>query len=751
MIDEFFDFPGLKRGDASNLSVPRTKALLSAIERDRTFRLVEVLLFEDSSRVLIECLIVTAELHGVPDGNPAGIRFRERLSIAVSSDEKCLPEVWAMRKDFPRLQHQNGVRPGMPKSLCLYFEPPSAVLRTWTPQKYLARIHWWMNQSAEGTLHQADQPLDAIFFSTKYELLLPWNFDSSKSLGGNVIEIGPERSDGGITFRVAKDRDRGANRRTLSAIELHLPEVHHGPVEAQPETLGDLEVVLQERGFDLLSALKQKLQHEIASQPTNSIDLASDDDWSALCLYVPIVRKEGEPAEALLQRAFLLKMGRLALGIRIQALIQFEKKVMSDHLGTLDNGPTATWRAEPILGLELLRGNTKIAARKQSGVDDEGPAGVLLGAGSLGDVILQTWVREGWGSWTAIDKDHLRPHNLSRHGAHHGLLGVPKALAASLRAQDATNGANPVKYVTDDVLKDEAAAVREASREASLVIDVTTTLDYPRLAGTIEALPRHISTFITPDGKSAVLLAEDKSRSTTLLSLEAQYYRKVMETDWGATHLSGNLGKFWSGASCRDISLVLPYSRIVAHGGNLTEQIRSVAGNHAASIQIWVRDSQSGVIQRFSAPVAKQLTVQRGKYQVIFDEGLIEKLRRERSESAPNETGGIILGYVDLNINAIVIADGLSAPPDSTFSPTSFVRGKEGVLESVQEASRRTAGVVGYIGEWHCHPPGHTAEPSGTDITQLHMTSLGMAQEGLPALTLIIGKSDISVLVGEIS
>jgi len=103
------------------------------------------------------------------------------------------------------------------------------------------------------------------------------------------------------------------------------------------------------------------------------------------------------------------------------------------------------------------------------------------------------------------------------------------------------------------------------------------------------------------------------------------------------------------------------------------------------------------------------------------------------------ETGGILLGYHDQNIKATVIVEVMPAPADSQSSPAHFKRGVQGVLEAVQEAMRRTAGVVGYIGEWHSHPPGHGADPSPDDLYQLAYLALGMSHEGLPAVSIIVG------------
>ena len=76
------------------------------------------------------------------------------------------------------------------------------------------------------------------------------------------------------------------------------------------------------------------------------------------------------------------------------------------------------------------------------------------------------------------------------------------------------------------------------------------------------------------------------------------------------------------------------------------------------------------------------------------------------------------------------------------------VGGIAGLAEMVAEASRRTAGIVGYIGEWHSHPPGHSAAPSHDDLIQLVHLALGMSDDGLPAVQLIVGEHDLRVLQG---
>ena len=104
----------------------------------------------------------------------------------------------------------------------------------------------------------------------------------------------------------------------------------------------------------------------------------------------------------------------------------------------------------------------------------------------------------------------------------------------------------------------------------------------------------------------------------------------------------------------------------------------------------------------------------------------------------------------DFNINAVVVVDALPAPRDSKASSGSFERGLDGVTEASIEAGRRTAGIVGYIGEWHSHPEGYSTAPSGDDKYQLAYLTLGLSLEGLAAVMLIVGDGELCALQGSI-
>jgi len=121
-----------------------------------------------------------------------------------------------------------------------------------------------------------------------------------------------------------------------------------------------------------------------------------------------------------------------------------------------------------------------------------------------------------------------------------------------------------------------------------------------------------------------------------------------------------------------------------------------------------------------------------------------------RSENLPSETGGVLVGYHDFNVNSVVIVDALSAPKDSESSATSFKRGVDSLSKKVSDIRERTAGIVDYIGEWHSHPDGCSSMPSDHDLFQLAALAEKMKLDGLPAYSLIVGESDIRILKGSL-
>lgn len=736
---------------AGEFSIARARALVEAVGAHRDFSIVQLLRLLNTAEGALEVIVIDVECDGVPPKNPAGIEYCERLALCVPEDPKALVEVLALRTSFPVLIHQNnGTRVG-PASLCLYFEPATTVSRAWTPQRFLRRIQWWLEQSARGELHPADQPVEHLFFASKYELVLPWNIDQLRRDGAChlIVARGPERPNAGLTcFLRPIPKGHKSDTGTAAHIELNLPPIIQGFVERDPTTLGELSDLLATKGVDLLAPLKAALSDGIGDV---GVPVETPETFVVITLTIPIRRAANEAPDRTVYRAFLIQTGAHKLGLSTGALFICEKRYYRDLVGAaLGAEPATAWRDEQVFPMEVLQANDDAAFRKQSSVDDEGPTASLVGAGSLGSALLNLWGRSGWGRWTVIDKDHVKPHNLVRHVAFSQHIGEFKTdVVAELHA-GAVDGATTITPIAGDACDLANASVKEALIDSQLVVDASAALDYPRLASCTDGLPRHMSVFVTPNGNGAVMMAEDASRSMRLRTLEAQYYRAVIREAWGEHHLDGNLSAFWSGASCRDISVALPYSRITVHASTLAEQIMAFARSGHAAIRVWQRSPDNGSVEVHDVPACSERRLEFDGLTVYIDAGLEAHLMALRATSLPNETGGLLLGYHDFNVNAIVVVDVLPSPPDSNATPGSFERGVSGLPELVKAASSRTAGIVGYIGEWHSHPRGYSARPSRDDIVQLAEITMGMHEDGLPALQLIVGEADIQLSQGAV-
>ena len=727
------------------LGSKRSAEIYAAINKNEEYQLLEMrrVRWSDAG---FDVFLVEKKTHGVPPKNRYGIKFIERLAILVGDDPTKLPHVWAMREEFPRLVHQHQMLKGSPASLCLYFEPNSAVLRTWTAGKFLRRISWWLERNAKGNLHAADQPLDDLFFSSGTELILPWHHKQSRLAGykPTVVRSGT-RGEDSFTLRVTYSKE--ALERSVidtALIEIELPALTAGAVEFAPSRLGELQELLALRGGDLLAALNQHFDELLDEHGARK---GTKDAATVVLVHMPLKRGEDGRIEKFHSRGFFSAVNILDMGAALGALFELDGTYYR-ATGLIQADPSTAWQQIAVKMLDVLRENDTQAARAQSGLTSEGPVATLVGAGSLGSAMFNLFGRSGWGTWLVMDPDHVKPHNLSRHTAYRQHVGMSKAAVVAELNDAAMGGASTVSALVADATSN-TSEIRELLTGRELILDASASLEYPRYASSDKSFSRHASVFVTPSAYSAVAMVEDGSREIGLRTLESQYYRAIITSDWGANHLEGG-PTFWSGASCRDISMVMPYSRIMLQASILVEHLPSLIEADEASITIWQSDKE-GTIRVVRLPIEEEFDTRLGDLEVYFDAGFERQVRDLRASNLPNETGGVLLGYYDLTVNSLVIVAALPAPPDSKSSQAAFERGVEGLKEAVAEANKRTRGVVEYVGEWHSHPEGHSAKPSGDDLIQLIHLAMGMDDDGLPGVQLIVGEGPLQIAAARLA
>jgi integrative and conjugative element protein (TIGR02256 family) len=738
MTTEYFSIgDALSSIDEAALRQERSKVLFRALTQAsvrREFSIVELRREGESDVIIADCVC-----DQVPSRNKAGIQVRERVAIVVK--DKGQPEVRALRKDFPIGLHVNPSMPGSAPSLCLYEGLWTYVERTWTPQKFLKRIQWWLTQTAKGELHAPDQRLEQLYFNEHEEVVLPPDFEARVERHERLDVDEPVQATT-TTNVYAAHFTSGDTRADAKFVGLAfvIPPVVHSRTEVMPATLGELHDRFANQGVQFVEILAERAKTMIPKGKE------SGRDYGKLCLVVvqvPLKRFEGAEPEPPDLLAFAIKDGLAEFGLRCGVFFENKGKISVPVLlkpSAID--PRGKWRDLKIIPVTVRRSASKQFARNAAGHTGNTHVfrGVIAGLGALGGTLAEMWSKEGWGQWTYVDADYIKPHNVLRHVAKHEDIGRPKVnVVQRLTQADYEAGCSPASAIQKDI-QDDDKAVGDALATAEFLVDVTTTLEAPRELARNEKAPRCASVFLTPSGQSSVVLLEDKERRVRLDSLEAQYYRAVLSQDWGQTHLSRPKGIRVGG--CREISATIPLSSIQLHAAIVARQLQGLRDDASASIRIWRHDAANGAVVSEYVQAQPVAVREVSGWRVVVDDGTRRKASKIRYDKLPAETGGVIVGYTDHKTKTVYIVDILGAPADSRADASEFTRGAAGLAETLAEVRRRTDGVVDYIGEWHSHPEFSRATPSPADRELLDYLASKLASDGEPALMMIVGRAN---------
>jgi integrative and conjugative element protein (TIGR02256 family) len=718
-----------------------TAALLRAC-RESSYVDIRELRCDASELSRTEYIIIDAGDGSVDAGNPGGIRRQERLAISVNPQCRIPILVHALRKDFPPLSHQYPKTSGQPRTLCLYDHDWSAVQISWTPERFIGRIFWWLRESAQLKLHRDDQPLEQLFVMSPFQLILPSNFADYTPASRKSLIIG-RVGEGHSTILRAIPPSHESQSKAIQVVCIEVHPVDSTTVVELPETLGGLQDQLESWGSDLLEPLYECVFEAISE---GVMPLQENGEGILILLWIPRTRKsEMERVDVL---GFMMTASLYKLAEAFDMLGLPEANGLRRRIALVGGNKGTGWRSFTPLPVEVRSALTPDVARDLSGVTAESAEfdGVLAGVGSLGSALADIWVRQQWGRWTFVDPDQLMPHNLSRHIAFDWYIGRDKTntmrdIATLIYPNEPPPDAIPKSIMSQD--EDVLAALSKAQ----LAIDVTTSLQAPRGLARTDTAPRTASLFMTPSGLSSVMILEDEARLLRLDGLEGQYYRALIASDWGREHLANHSGDRWVGGGCRDISVRISNEYIHIHAGILSRQLRMSVKKPDARLCVWTYDEQTGAISSHEIALSNVHTTRSNGWIIKYDSALMEKLKQARIAALPNETGGSIIGFIDLKARTIVIVDVLPTPSDSQCSPSHFIRGEDEQEEALNEVHSRTASIVDYLGEWHSHPEGAPAHPSEDDEKLLNTLQNKMGVEGLPALMVIVARNETTFIV----
>jgi integrative and conjugative element protein (TIGR02256 family) len=673
--------------------------------------------------------------------NSAGISRVERLSITYAPENDFFWDIRALRKDFPVTIHQNHVLENEPRSLCLYVEPWFSVERSWTPELFIKRIFWWLRETANGTIHGDEQPLEQLFFSSPYSVILPENYFSDEASKQKKISFTMIENKGNTTKTLIGDyANKNAESKPFCvAVPIVLEAVENGPVEEYPYTLGQLQTLLENRGSEVIDLLKNGVLDQVTEDGIG----VQNKEREFVLLLIGMPRIRNDVIEKIEKQGFIVDLSFGELGEKLSVLFKApnQNKWYREVLGNSGNDG---WMSIPIFPISVTTYPTREDIRQYSGIakEDNIPNGIIAGVGALGGLIAKIWGRECWGEWLFIDDDILKSHNIVRHiSTRHG-VGFSKSVVVDSVVSDIHNfesNSSPKHFVGSAISDDPKIVSR--IKEADILIDATTTLYVPREISKKEEYPRTASVFITPSGMSSVMLLEDVERNIRCNSLEAQYYRAILNSEWGASHLSGHLGRLWVGAGCREITTAMSDELIHLHAAILSRQIRKSSSVPSARICVWDCQEDVGGVVLHDIEAFSTQSALISDWEVRWDYGFLSEAKKYRDAALPNETGGLLFGIIDQKDKTLTLVKACHAPDNSKSTPTSFERGAYESTAILDDYHERTGGVVTYVGEWHSHPQECAALPSQDDIGQLSFLTGALQVEGMPVLMLIVSDS----------
>lgn len=735
-----------ERSSPELLELEKAKALLAYIRRYPSYiKIINVTKWQNSG-IVFEGICFDFE-NEIPQFKKNDIKEVERVYVKFNQNDSWYPEVEVLRKDFPSLPHTNLTLNEYPKSLCLYDQSWDLVNLTWTPADFIHRLKHWFYHSAIGDLHKDDQALEPFLPPTDFRVII------DEELFEKAREELPTLFIGGISFEKTMTLKIASDPKVFDwfdlkhmrgfAIRIDVSPVVHGVINKIPQNLLELDCLLKAAGFNLLLTLREsvKKMHLEGSLKQNL------DARLVLFITIPLKRNASSEIETINKWAFIIYDPISMLGEKIGIW-----QVKGRYLATLMSADEEKDGRQASIGLlNIVNEFTpKLAATLNGKSETFDERITVVGLGALGSKIFDNLIRMGYSNFALIDSDILLPHNLSRHVLISSMVGYGKTTAMANLATVVHTDKIKITPYYDDLLcpKRKPKEILDELKKSKLILDISASETVPRyLARDIETDVPVISVFLSPSGADLIILKEDARRINRIDCVEHFYYQLICtEESLSNILISSGDGHRYSG-SCRDLTSILPTSNLAILSGIASAAIDELVLEEEAQVCIW-RMSEKFEIKKHSFKVPENFIKKIGEWTIFIDKKLLENLKSLRAGKLPNETGGVLIGAFDTKRKNIYISHSVSAPVDSIESSTSFVRGKEGLQATMQTIGKKTMGRLRYVGEWHSHPRGTSAQTSRQDLLALAKFTAEMQEEALPFVMMIIGEGEMSLTIG---
>lgn len=671
------------------------------------------------------------------------IKHIENIAVQFKVDDAAYPDVFALRKDFPRPPHTNLRSEEFPISLCLYEQPWSEVRLGWSPKNFIERIRCWLTNAANGELHHEDQPLEPLLGNSLFQLVLPSRLSdksdgSAKLLKFRVVECESSKK---VTTFSPLNNNYPEIKQGCIALTIQCEAQTHGVINRLPDNLNALNNLTKKAGMDVIE--------EFNSQISN-LNLSSDEvSENYLVMLINFPKKRYCDSTEVTDEYWGFLFGK-------------KTHEIADELGLRGKDPNSD-KWVPIIGApeipeeslkNLLITPMKVfwslsseSAAILNGSELSRSKFIAVGAGALGAQTLNNLFRSGFGQWTIIDKDMILPHNLARHSLVADCIGFSKSEAVSFYAKHLLYCDEIAESICCDILNPGAKAdsIEKSICNSEMIFDFSASPAVSRfLAKDCPEKKRIASIFLNPNGSILLIFAEDLERRKPVDWLEMNlYYNIINSVNFIGDYFNDtfNLNRYSN--SCNDVTSILSQDHFAIFSGIASKQIKRLSFSKNAEILAFHVDEESRV-SKLSIEIDTPFEQKIKDWQFVWGNFFLTKLTIARNKSLPNETGGVIVGHWDRYRKICYIIDIIDSPPDSEEWPCSYIRGNSNLLEILETIGRKTGGHIQYVGEWHSHPENCSIKPSSLDLTAFKWLKTYMEEESLPPVMLIVGQDQFS-------
>lgn len=681
------------------------------------------------------------------------------------------PLVFSNRSDFPvrRLPHLNPALPGLPARFCLHRGNTDDWFAENSVLSLIERIQSWLRDAASNRLireHDRFEPtridLERWVGMAVYDPAILQDFVSSSwadgkregvallpcdVLGQVEQDTAPEHSSFALRIGVPLPLDVARKLRADTVDTKHGSGTKHGKLGSAllgllvwteedrlcdeyfghlPDTLESLTEFADRLGLPLRSAIDRFLAEEI-------------DRSTILPLVLAIQRPQ--PLVGSNSQIELINLVLVAKSER-------------DHraLGKRLDSPVFLLSNRSPMTVKLAR---ELSASRSS---SKSSRVLVIGCGALGSKIGLHLARAGVTELTLVDNDTLSPHNLVRHGLLAGSVGDNKAvgLAKAVRAMFSDDQSNvQIDTMPTDALDILFSCEEQCLKEYHWILDcsASTSVLNALVDSRLGRGPRVVRTEIAAAGRLGILMVEGIERNPRVDDLQMALYDLAVDDDvislWlqeqqAQTQRFGSaLEEITVGLGCSSATMRIADDIISYHASVAAMSVRDklTRGTAASGLQIscWdMNETNRGAVKFVACSKYRVLIPRRASgWTVRISESLCTQLQKEVEANAPNETGGLLLGFIHYKRKTVYVTRIMDPPPDSVGSPYAFRLGVKDVPERLDEIQKTTGGLIGYVGEWHSHPHG-SSRMSSEDKAAMRQISSHLKAAGLPVHIMIV-------------